>query len=437
MWPYYPDLLAVPVPRYTSYPTAAEFADDIGPADLADAVATATGEVSLYIHIPFCEKICWYCGCNTAAANRKQRLASYMEALHREIALVAALLPANARVTRIAFGGGSPNAVAPVDLVRLFDQLVIKFPLDRPTVSVELDPRTLTDEWQAVLRGIGATHSSMGVQTFSPRLQEAIGRVQPVEMIERGVEILREAGITSMNFDLMYGLPGQTMEDLEQSLDCAARFGADRIALFGYAHVPGMFPRQRQIDASNLPDNAARFAMAASGYERLLAAGYQPIGFDHFATPGDPIAVASREGRLRRNFQGFTEDQAPVLIGLGASAISSFPGLLAQNEKNSGRYREMLSQGRLTVTRGKRRSIEDRRCGAIIEELLCRGRARVGSATLDAASARLTPYLKAGLCSLDNGHVTIGDHAVPYARSIASAFDPYRRQSARQFSTAI
>jgi len=437
MWPYHPNLLATPVPRYTSYPTAAEFGDDIGPHDLADAISMATGEVSLYVHIPFCEKICWYCGCNTAAANRKQRLDSYMEALHREIALVAALLPANARVTRIAFGGGSPNALAPVDFVRLFDQLVIKFPLDAPTISIELDPRTLTDEWQAVLRGIGATHASMGVQTFAPRLQEAIGRVQPMEMIEKGVEILRGAGITSMNFDLMYGLPGQTMDDLSDSLDHAHHFGADRIALFGYAHVPGMFPRQRQIDASDLPGNEMRFKMAAMGHDRLVAEGYQAIGFDHFALPNDPLAVAAREGKLRRNFQGFTEDQAPALIGLGASAISSFPSLLAQNEKNSGRYRMMLSQGELTATRGKRRSIEDRRCGAIIEELLCRGRARVDTATLEAARERLTPYLEAGLCSLDNGYVTIGSHAVPYARSIAAAFDPYRQQSARKFSNAI
>ena len=437
MWPYHPNLLAVPVPRYTSYPTAAEFDDTIGPADLADAIATATGEVSLYIHIPFCEKICWYCGCNTAAANRTQRLASYLEALHREISLVAALLPANARVTRLAFGGGSPNALAPLDFVRLFEQLVIKLPLDAPTVSVELDPRTLTSEWQAVLRGIGATHASMGVQTFAPRLQEAIGRVQPMEMIERGVEILRGAGITSMNFDLMYGLPGQTMDDLGESLEQAIRFEADRIALFGYAHVPGMFPRQRQIDASNLPGNEARFNMAAMGHDQLVSCGYRAIGFDHFALPGDPLAVAASEGKLRRNFQGFTEDQAQALVGLGASAISSFPGLLAQNEKNSGRYRMLLSQGGLTATRGKRRSIEDRRCGAIIEELLCRGRARVDNATLEAARERLAPYLEAGLCSLDNGCVVVGDHAVPYARSIAAAFDPYRRQGARQFSNAI
>ncbi|WP_338240859.1 oxygen-independent coproporphyrinogen III oxidase [Aurantiacibacter hainanensis] len=437
MWPYHPDLLATPVPRYTSYPTAAEFGDDVGPADLADAISTAMGEVSLYIHIPFCEKICWYCGCNTAAANRKQRLDSYMEALYREIALVAALLPANARVTRIAFGGGSPNALAPVDFVRLFDHLVIKFPLDSPTVSIELDPRTLTSEWQSVLRGIGATHASMGVQTFAPDLQEAIGRVQPIEMIDKGVKILRGAGITSMNFDLMYGLPGQELADLEESLDYARRFGADRIALFGYAHVPGMFPRQRQIDASDLPGNEMRFKMAAMGHDRLVAAGYHAIGFDHFALPDDPLAMASRAGRLRRNFQGFTEDQAPALIGLGASAISSFPGLLAQNEKNSGRYRMSLSQGELPAVRGKRRSTEDRRCGAIIEELLCRGRARVDAASQQAAIDRLTPYLEAGLCSIDNGAVVIASHGVPYARSIAAAFDPYRRQSARQFSTAI
>ena len=437
MWPYHPELLATPVPRYTSFPTAAEFADDVGEADLLKAIATASGDVSLYVHIPFCEKICWYCGCNTAAANRASRLVSYMDALYREIELVAERLPQTARVRRIAYGGGSPNALAPEEFLRLHAHLAKHFEFTDPLVSIELDPRSLTREWEQVLREVGATHASMGVQTFAPRLQVAIGRVQPLDMISMSVEILRKAGVTSLNFDLMYGLPGQTKDDLSHSLDHAAEFDADRIALFGYAHVPHMIPRQRRIDDTALPDVEQRFHMAQDGYRQLVDAGYTPVGFDHFALPGDPLAQAANSGHLRRNFQGFTEDQAPVLIGLGASAISSFPSLLAQNEKNSGRYRMLLSQDQLPPALGKRRSSDDQRRGAVIEQLLCRGRARIDGTLMLEAQLRLSPYIEAGLCGFANGELTISSQALPYARSIAAAFDPYRQHSPRRFSSAV
>ena len=438
MWPYHPELLAVPVPRYTSFPTAAEFGDGITPADLAASLAGADGDISLYVHIPFCEKICWYCGCNTAAANRVTRLASYLDALHREIVLVAAMLPDTARVRRVAFGGGSPNALPPVDFVRLFEQLMLHFRLGNPQVSIELDPRTLGEDWGPVIRAVGATQASLGVQTFAPHLQATIGRVQPQPMIDNAVRLLRGAGITSLNFDLMYGLPGQTAEDLASTLKLAADYGADRIALFGYAHVPHLIPRQRQIDASNLPDQKMRFDMAQAGYRQLVGEGYEPVGFDHFALPGDPLAQAALSERLRRNFQGFTDDAAPVVIGLGASSISSFPGLLAQNEKNAGRYRMLLSQGVLPVTLGKVRNAEDQRRGEIISGLLCHGIARIDRAILQTALPRLAPFIERGLCDMRGGEtLVIAANALPYARSIAACFDPYRQDSARRFSSAV
>ncbi|MBD3729621.1 MAG: oxygen-independent coproporphyrinogen III oxidase [Sphingomonadales bacterium] len=437
MWPYHPDLLATPVPRYTSFPTAAEFGDKVGEGDLRSALATVEGDVSLYVHIPFCEKICWYCGCNTAAANRKQRLTAYLDALHHEIALMASLLPGPVNITRIAFGGGSPNAIAPYDFVRLMDSLYLAFAPRDPVISIELDPRTLTAEWGEVVAGVGATHASMGVQTFSPRLQRAIGRVQPGEMIEQGTALLRRSGITSLNFDLMYGLPGQTMVDVGHSIERAVELGADRIALFGYAHVPHMIPRQRQIAADNLPGAQMRFAMAEFGHRLLTDEGYVAIGFDHFARPGDPMAQAARGGRLHRNFQGFTEDTAPVLLGLGASAISSFPHLLIQNEKNAGRYRMLLSQDRLPASHGVARSADDQARGAAIAELLCHGSAEIPPALAREAYDRLEPYLARGLCDYDKGRLVIAANAVPYARSIAAAFDPYRQQSARRFSSAV
>ncbi|GAD47383.1 oxygen-independent coproporphyrinogen III oxidase [Caenibius tardaugens NBRC 16725] len=437
MWPYYPDLLDKPVPRYTSFPTAAEFAGDIGPADQMAALEQASGDVSLYIHIPFCESICWYCACNTGAANRRQRLASYLDALHREIRMVAARLPSDARVRRIAFGGGSPNAIAPVDFVRLFNELELRFrPVD-PIISIELDPRTLIDEWGNVVRGIGATHASMGVQTFAPHLQEAIGRVQPRDMIERSVDILRGAGVTSLNFDLMYGLPGQGRDDLTDTLADTVALGADRIALFGYAHVPHLIARQRRIDASALPPKEERFVMAEMGYQQLVKAGYAAIGFDHFARPDDPLAKAAATGQLHRNFQGFTDDAAAVLIGLGASAISNFPDVLVQNEKNSGRYRMLLSQGVLPAGLGVRRSADDRMRGAIIEGLLCHGRAVVAPELARAVAQGLAPYLARGLCVFDREELVITDGGLPYARSIAAQFDPYRQDSPRRFSSAI
>lgn len=438
MWPYHPELLARPVPRYTSFPTAAEFLPGVGSGtDYAEELDRAGGDVSLYIHIPFCEKICWYCGCNTGAANKKHRLASYLEALHREIALVGPRLPRGAKVRRIAFGGGSPNAIAPTDFVRLMSALTVHFRLSDPTISIELDPRTLEPCWGDVLAGVGVTHASLGVQTFAPHLQRAIGRIQPTESIEAATTLLRDAGIFSLNFDLMYGLPGQTRDDLADTLDRSAALGANRIALFGYAHVPHLIPRQRQIDGSNLPDQDERFAMANQGFRRLTDAGYIPVGFDHFALPGDPLAQAALSGRLRRNFQGFTEDTAEVLIGLGASAISSFPGLVVQNEKNAGRYRMLLSQDILPHAAGVLRSPDDLVRAGIIEGLLAHGRVVLPQGIAAEALEGLMPFLERNLCSFEYDMLVLSAEALPYARSIAACFDPYRQHSPRRFSSAV
>jgi len=437
MWSYHPELLSVPVPRYTSYPTAAEFREDVGPVDLISAVEGTSGDVSLYVHIPFCEKICWYCGCNTSAANRTERVARYLDALHNEIALIGARLPGTARVTQIAFGGGSPNSIKAVDFVRLVDALTVQFRVAHPAMSIEVDPRSLRGEWAAVIRAVGIVRASLGVQTFSPALQRAIGRLQPEETIREVVTSLRGAGVRSLNFDLMYGLPGQTLQHVEDSLRRSIEFGADRIAFFGYAHVPHLIPRQGRIDAALLPDMRARFDMAAFGHDMLVAEGYVAVGFDHFARPGDPLAQAAIAGRLRRNFQGFTEDQAATVIGFGASAISSFPELLVQNEKNTGRYGMMLSQDRLPAVRGVRRSAEDRRLGALIEALLCRGRGRVTLPLDRPTLAALMPYVAAGLCTVDGDDLVLSADCQPYARSIAAHFDPYRSDSLRRFSSAI
>jgi len=351
--------------------------------------------------------------------------------------LVAEHLPKTARIARIAFGGGSPDGISPVAFVRLLDALTLHFAASSPILSIELDPRTFGADWAAVIGSAGITRASFGVQTFSPAMQQAIGRVQPARMIEDGTRMLRDAGITSLNFDLMYGLPGQTLDDLHDSLEQTVALGAHRIALFGYAHVPHLIARQRKIDASALPDAAARFAMAAFGYSFLISEGYVPIGFDHFARPGDALAQAALSGMLHRNFQGFTDDRAPVLIGFGASSISSFPSLVVQNEKNAGRYRTLLSQEKLASSRGIVRSMEDRRRGIAIENLLCRHRAPIDADLRDEAWPLLQPYFAAGLCESDGDDLVIRPEGLPYARSIAARFDLYRKDSLRRFSSAV
>ena len=440
MWPYHPELLARPVPRYTSYPTAVEFTDAVGESHFRDALGqVAHGQpLSLYVHIPFCKEICWYCGCNTGRANRSQRLSSYLDALHTEIQMVAGLLGGRGTVGHIAFGGGSPNAISPVEFARLLDVLLVSFRSKNPVLSVELDPRSLPADWDMTLAATGVSRVSLGVQTFDPAIQAAIGRVQPHALIVDTVERLRAAGIGSINFDLMYGLPGQSAEILTTTLDQTIALSPERIALFGYAHVPHLLPRQKQVQADALPDQTERFAMAALGYERLTAAGYVPIGFDHFAKPGDLLARAAQSGQCHRNFQGFTDDGSDILIGFGASAISQFPDRIIQNEKHSGRYRMMCSAHRLPATRGVLRDADDRLRAATIEALLCQGEAdisKLGAIMPD--SHVLRPFFEAGLADMAGTRLIITPEGRPYARTIAALFDRYRTDPAQRFSSAI
>ena len=436
MWTYHPELLAKPVPRYTSYPTAADF----GPLEEGSterAIAGASGDISLYLHIPFCEQICYYCGCNTGASGKRARVESYLAALHQEIATVASLQPQGARVRRIAFGGGSPNAILPGEFLALVDALHAHFPLFAPEWSIELDPRSLNAEWGRVIGSAGITRASMGVQTFAAHCQKAIGREQPTAMIARSTDWLRSAGVTSLNFDLMYGLPRQTTHDLIDALEHTAKLGADRVAVFGYAHVPHMVPRQTMIPTDALPGAEARFAMAGEAHAFLTAQGYDAIGFDHFALPHDPMARAVRQATLRRNFQGFTDDPAEVLIGMGSTAISGFPGLLAQNEKHNGRYRQLSAEGRLSASHGIVRRAEDRLRGDVIEALLCRGEATLSPCLLAEVREALAPFIAADLARLMGNRLTILPGGLPYARVIAALFDSYRAATQHRFSSAI
>ena len=438
-WIYHPDLLATPVPRYTSYPTAAEFSDKVGARDL-EAMLIGIGPdqpISLYVHIPYCHEICWYCGCNTGAANKAQRLAGYLKTLGAEIELVAGKLAGRGRVKRIAFGGGSPNAISPDQFAELLAALQTAFLAHDALLSIELDPRSLSDPWFNAISVAGIRRASLGVQTLDPKVQRAIGRWQPIGLIEVAVQELRRAGVESLNFDLMYGLPYQGVAELEATLASTIEMRPERIALFGYAHVPHLIPRQRQIDGDKLPDSEQRFAHAELGHRILTHAGYDPIGFDHYARPHDSMSLAARQGRLRRNFQGFTDDNAEVMIGLGASAISQFPGLIAQNEKNSGRYKIRVSSGLLPATHGIVGGADDQRRGRVIEQLLSNGEAEIRDFFDRELMDKLRPFLDRGLVTLERGRLRIPDYGRPYARVIASLFDGYRQPAARRFSSAI
>jgi oxygen-independent coproporphyrinogen III oxidase len=439
VWTYHPELLETPVPRYTSFPTAAEFREDVAPDDMIEAIGGIAGRavISLYVHIPYCREICWYCGCNTGAANRAHRLASYLERLEQEIELYARYLDPLVRVGRIAFGGGSPNAISPQQFDRLVDVLKGAFDCRETVISVEIDPRGFDASWADALKRHRVSRVSLGVQTLSPALQAAIGRVQPWAMIDESVTLLRSAGVDSINFDLMYGLPGQTDADIEATILGCLDLAPDRLAVFGYAHVPSMLPRQRRIDVSALRDTATRFAHAAFAHDLLTVSGYEAIGFDHFAQPHDALAIAAEAGTLRRNFQGFTEDRADVLLGIGASAISAFNDRLLQNEKNTGRWGMSVAAGLFAVSRGLRRTPDDQRRARAIESLLCRGHADLSALNMTYLRRRLSRFEAHGLIWWEGVTLHISEDAPPYIRAIAAALDPYRQQSAIAFSSAI
>lgn len=426
MTKFHPDLAAQSAPRYTSYPTADRFSGSVSSVDQRAALrGVAPGTpVSFYVHIPYCHEICWYCGCNTGAIGRTERLLAYVGALEAEIDTVADLLPA--QLTAIHFGGGTPNALPAKTLVSLIRRLKGRFgSRGTPAISVEIDPRHCDEAYIAALALAGVSRLSFGVQTFAEAVQRRIHRVQPYECVAALVSVARKAGIAGINFDLLYGLPGQTLGDIEASVDLSIGLAPDRIAAFGYAHLPRAIPRQRMIDPVALPDAALRFSQNLAIHERLIAAGYSAIGFDHFARPGDSLAVAADHGRLRRNFQGFTDEPCAVLVGIGASAISQFPELMVQNEKHVGRYRSAVLSGTLAGVKGTAISDQDRTRGDLIERLLCDGSVDVSglNGLEGSCSNELDAFVARGLAVRHANRITITASGLPYARLIAACFD--------------
>ncbi len=439
-WTYLAEFANEQLPRYTSYPPANRFTSSVGPDAASAALRSlpANALLSLYLHIPFCQKLCWYCGCHTSVPTLADPVDSYLRALKTEIASVARQLPSGARVSRIHFGGGSPDILTPAQIADLFGALRSSFTLDQfAEIAAELDPRNLSPAVVDAFVAEGLSRASLGVQVLDLSVQQRINRVQSRDEIEQAIARLRSAGVDGLNVDIMYGLPGQKRDDVIETTMFAATQDVDRVAVFGYAHVPWMKKHQKSISESELPSSEERFRQAEAAATTLERAGYIPIGFDHFAAPGDSLVAADRQGRLRRNFQGYTDDDATALLGFGASAISSLPNLIYQNTPDTLSYRTSQAAGESAVARGIALTPEDQRIGRLIERLLCDFEADLSADLRIAACSRLARLQAAGLVEFHRNHLTVTARGRPYVRTVAACFDPELALKTDRHSLAV
>ncbi len=444
-----------PTPRYTSYPTAPHFSNAVGPDDTRvwlQELAPDT-RVSLYAHIPFCDTLCWFCGCRTRVVNRYAPIRAYLDDLITEIDQIASLSAART-VTRVHWGGGSPSLLEPDDVARLSDAIGAAFNLTREAeFAIEIDPRGFGPDRIAAVARAGLTRASIGVQDADPCVQAAINRIQTMEETTRVARGLQDAGVQSLNIDLVYGLPHQTQDRALATVDAVLELEPSRIAVFGYAHVPDFAPRQKLIDDAALPGPEARFETAEAIAERLVQAGYLRIGLDHFALPSDSLAQAARSGRLGRNFQGYVDDDADVLIGVGASAISDLGCAYTQNEPDVSRWRAMLAAGPTTApttARGVALTHEDHLRRDVIERLMCEGAVDLAAALARAGRApdsyqqafadaldQLEPMIADAIAVRDGAHVSVTPAGRPFVRVVAAAFDARRAESAARHAAAV
>ena len=437
------------VPRYTSYPTAPYFTDAVDETVYRAWLGQLSrgGKLSLYLHVPFCKTLCWYCGCHTRATERYELVTQYLWALRREIDAVANALPARLRAFEIHWGGGSPTVLRPADFKAVMDQLRNCFDIpEAAEIAIEIDPRTLTEEMMVAIAASGVTRASIGVQSFDSEVQQAINRVQSPEDTRRAVDGLRRAGVRLINLDLVYGLPHQTVESCRDTVEQAVAMDPDRLSVFAYAHLPKARQNQRKIDESALPGSEARLAQFAAIAGHLTDRGYQQIGLDHFARPDDALARGLATRTVRRNFQGYTTDRADFLIGLGPSAISTLPPGYAQNGTSLKDYEDRLSAGRLPIARGRWMTRDDRARRDVIQDLMTYLRvdlrdiaARHGLDPnyFSREVAALSDLSEDGLVDISRGLVRVSDEGRPLVRTVAAAFDAYLVDSTAQHATAI
>lgn len=432
------------VPRYTSYPTAPHFSPEVG----ADTYARWLGEldstepVSLYLHIPFCKTMCWYCGCHTKATRQLAPVEAYAEVLLREIDTVASHTGSRLKVSHVHWGGGSPTYLPPARFAALMARLRERFDvLDDAEIAVEVDPRIFSEEMAAAFSASGVNRASLGVQTFDETVQRAVNRIQPLELVGECVDRLRGAGIEALNLDLLYGLPHQTVKACTDTVAAALAYCPERFSVFGYAHVPHMKPHQKMIRDPDLPDAAERLAQADAIADALTAAGYVQIGLDHFAHRDDPLAAALERGDLRRNFQGYTTDTAAAIIGLGSSAIGWLPQGYVQNTPMTHDWERRVLEGKLPIARGYSLTPEDRLRRAIIEQLMCTlevdPQALAATHGLDIVLPDLSAFEQAGILSQQDGRIAVDPAYRPLVRSVAAAFDAYLPTSTARHAVAV
>ena len=423
------------VPRYTSYPTAPHFSGAIGDADYRQWLdgLSADEPVSVYIHIPFCREMCWYCGCHTTVVNRNAPVTRYLSAVSREIRLAVSALKSRLSVAHVHWGGGTPTLLTPDSIQALSSELIQAFDVSGDAeIAIEIDPRTLAEPVVKAFTRSGVNRASLGVQSFDPIVQGAINRIQTFETTAEAIELLRSRGIRAINLDLIYGLPFQTVRSCVDSAKMAVRLRPDRLAVFGYAHVPDFKPHQRKINESVLPSPDERQEQFRAIANSIVSEGYIQIGLDHFALPGDRLAQAAANHTLHRNFQGYTTDASPVLLGFGASAIGRLPQGYVQNAPRVPDYERRIKAGELAVVRGCRLTDEDRRRAAIIEQLMCDYRAEIG-----AVPARLSELEADGLVRRSGTVIEITDEAKPLVRVVAAAFDAYLPSSSARHVVAV
>lgn len=437
------------VPRYTSYPTAVQFHDGVDAALYAQWLRSLdpSQPASLYLHVPFCRQLCWYCACNMKLAARDAPLAQYAATLRQEIDLLAAHLPGRLNLTHLHWGGGTPTALVVDDMERTMDAVRANFDIaEGAELAIESDPRTLTAEMIDCIGRQGFTRASFGVQEFDPTVQAAINRIQPPEMVADSVEGLRARGVSGINFDLIYGLPHQTVDTLLETIRLCVEMRPDRIALFGYAHVPWMAKKQRLIDQAALPGAAERISQAAAAAKALGSYGYQAIGLDHFALPEDGLSIAAANGTLKRNFQGYTTDQATSLLGVGATSIGRTPMGHVQNIAETGAWARAVEAGTLPVAKGYALTADDALRGHVIEALMC-----VGKVDLDAAASRFdadsTWYADAeedlvqleqdGLIARDGTCISVTDEGAALVRVVAAVFDSFHADRPARHAVAV
>jgi oxygen-independent coproporphyrinogen-3 oxidase len=429
------------VPRYTSYPTAPHFSDRVGPGIFTDWIEMipAGSQISLYIHVPFCRRLCWFCACRTQGTSSDEPVRAYAEMLKTEIAMLRAKLPEGITLSRLHWGGGTPTLMPADMMTDLARTIFAAVPLgEGAEFSVEIDPNEIDDARLDALAAAGMNRASIGVQDFEPEIQAIIGRDQSYEITQAAVEAIRKRGVHSLNADILYGLPNQTTQRMASSVQKLLSLSPDRVALYGYAHVPWMARRQQMIPSDTLPTPEERLRLFETARRLFAWDGYAEIGIDHFARETDGLAIASKAGTLRRNFQGYTDDTAPVLVGLGASSISYFPQGYAQNAPSTAAHTKAVRAGTFSTVRGHVFGGEDLMRKRMIEALMCDF--RIDAEEMEAEFGLSRTQLAAmfapvadrfgGFVEVTPKGFAIPVEGRPLTRMIAAAFDVYGNSKA-------